>query len=137
MPFQLMYQIISQSYNPNIAKTILVWALPRSLATTSGIIIIFSSCGYLDVSVPRVRLSIKRYHAFNMMGCPIRKSPDQRLFAPTRRLSQLTTSFIASSSQGIHRLPFCFLLLSLPHGAPRAHRSRFAFSLPIRQRSLL
>ena len=110
MLFQLMCNRMSQSYNPNIAETILVWALPRSLATTSGIIIIFSSCGYLDVSVPRVRLSIKRYHAFNMMGCPIRKSPDQRLFAPTRRLSQLTTSFIASSSQGIHRLPFCFLL---------------------------
>ena len=49
---------MSQSYNPNIAETILVWALPRSLATTSGIIIIFSSCGYLDVSVPRVRFSL-------------------------------------------------------------------------------
>lgn len=31
-----------------------VWALPFSLATTQGIIIIFFSCGYLDVSVPRV-----------------------------------------------------------------------------------
>ena len=34
-------------------------------------------------------------------GCPIRKSPDQRLFAPPRSLSQLITSFIASESQGI------------------------------------
>ncbi len=33
----------------------MVWALPRSLATTYGIIVIFSSSGYLDVSVPRVR----------------------------------------------------------------------------------
>ena len=32
-----------------------VWPLPRSLATTSGITIVFSSYGYLDVSVPRVR----------------------------------------------------------------------------------
>jgi hypothetical protein len=32
----------------------LVWAFPLSLATTYGIIIIFSSYGYLDVSVPRV-----------------------------------------------------------------------------------
>ena len=31
-----------------------VWALPFSLATTQGIIIIFFSSGYLDVSVPRV-----------------------------------------------------------------------------------
>jgi hypothetical protein len=33
---------------------ILVWALPRSLATTYGIIIIFSSSPYLDVSVQEV-----------------------------------------------------------------------------------
>ena len=33
----------------------MVWALARSLATTSAIILIFSSCGYLDVSVPHVR----------------------------------------------------------------------------------
>ena len=33
----------------------MVWAVPRSLATTYGITIVFSSCGYLDVSVLRVR----------------------------------------------------------------------------------
>lgn len=44
------------SYNPTPAVTGVVWALPRSLATTCGIIVIFSSSGYLDVSVPRVRL---------------------------------------------------------------------------------
>ena len=37
---------ISRSYNPNKAGTSLVWALPRSLATTRGIIIIFFSYGY-------------------------------------------------------------------------------------------
>ena len=31
-----------------------VWALPRSLATTYGITFVFSSYGYLDVSVPHV-----------------------------------------------------------------------------------
>ena len=31
-----------------------VWTLPRSLATTYGITVVFSSCGYLDVSVPHV-----------------------------------------------------------------------------------
>lgn len=35
-----------------------------------------------------------------MLGCPIRKSSDQRSFAPPRSLSQLITSFIASESQG-------------------------------------
>ena len=37
---------ISQSYNPCNAETLQVWALPRSLATTSGITIVFSSYGY-------------------------------------------------------------------------------------------
>ena len=37
------------------------------------------------------------------LGCPIRKSPDHRLFAPPRSLSQLITSFVASESQGIPR----------------------------------
>ena len=43
---------------------------------------------------------------FNHVGCPIRKCPDQWSFAPTRTLSQLTTSFFASQSQGIHRSLF-------------------------------
>jgi hypothetical protein len=39
------------------------------------------------------------------MGCPIRKSPGQSLFAAHRSLSQLTTSFFAVLRQGIHRAP--------------------------------
>ena len=46
-----------QSYNPNIAVTTLVWAVPRSLATTWGITIVFLSSRYLDVSVPWVSFS--------------------------------------------------------------------------------
>ena len=42
----------------------MVWALARSLATTYAIIIIFSSYGYLDVSVPHVRSS------FDVIGLP-------------------------------------------------------------------
>ena len=45
---------ISQSHNPAAALTATVWALPRSLAATCGITVVFSSCGSLDVSVPRV-----------------------------------------------------------------------------------
>ena len=46
---------MSRSYNPDIAETTSVWALPRSLAATSRITIVFFSSGYLDVSVHRVR----------------------------------------------------------------------------------
>ena len=44
------------------------------------------------------------------VGCPIRTSPDLRLFAPTRGLSQLITSFIVSMCLGIPRKP----LVALP-----------------------
>ena len=52
--FQFIMHRISWSYNPNVAETTLVWANPRSLATTNGITFVFSSSGYLDVSVLRV-----------------------------------------------------------------------------------
>src|ERR1700748_2946504 len=56
---------------------------------------------------------------FNRLGFPIRKSADQVIFANPRSLSQLITSFIASESQGIPRVPFltffylCRLLLGM------------------------
>ena len=49
--------VISQSYNPVHAETSTVWANARSLATTCAITFVFSSCGYLDVSVPHVSSS--------------------------------------------------------------------------------
>ena len=46
-----------------------VWALPFSLATTQGIIIIFFSCGYLDVSVLRVGFSFEMiYLQYNRLS---------------------------------------------------------------------
>ena len=51
---------MSWSYNPKDAVTSLVWAIPRSLATTQGITIVFFSSGYLDVSVHRVCLPTSR-----------------------------------------------------------------------------
>ena len=53
--FKFSQILIMWSYNPKAAVTTLVWAFPRSLATTYGITIVFFSYGYLDVSVPRVR----------------------------------------------------------------------------------
>src|SRR5690606_38056774 len=44
-------------------------------------------------------------HVFNMPGCPIRKSLDQVAFANPQSLSQLITSFFASESLGIPRVP--------------------------------
>ena len=49
-----------QSYNPANAETFTVWALPISLAATQGIIIIFSSSAYLDVSVQWVDLRSRK-----------------------------------------------------------------------------
>ena len=54
---------------------------------------------------PALASCYARCHSFRMTGCPIRKSSDQRLFAPARSLSQLITSFIASESQGIRHAP--------------------------------
>ena len=51
----------------------LVWPLPRSLATTSGISVDFSSSPYLDVSVqavPRVRL-FDSTHADRVLLCRV------------------------------------------------------------------
>ena len=42
----VMCLAMSRPYNPIHAVTRMVWALPRSLATTWGIIVIFSSYGY-------------------------------------------------------------------------------------------
>ena len=95
---------MSWSYYPGRASTRPVWAIPLSLATTRGITVVFFSCGYLDVSVPHVRLPIRGYQS-KLVGCPIRKPADQGPFAPPRGLSQLIASFVASGSQGIHRLP--------------------------------
>ena len=95
-----------RSYYPARASTRAVWATPRSLAATGGIIVIFFSCGYLDVSVPRVCRDVIP------AGSPIRTSAGRRAFAPNRGFSQLVTSFIAIESQGILHVPFLAFLLS-------------------------
>ena len=83
-----------------------VWPLPRSLATTCGIIVIFSSYGYLDVSVPHVRPRVRVCRGRASTGCPIRISPDLGVFATPRSFSQLITSFFAFESLGILHMPF-------------------------------
>ena len=51
-PFDYPHESRMQSEPPDACTR--VWALPRSLAATYGITIVFSSSGYLDVSVHRV-----------------------------------------------------------------------------------
>ena len=97
-----------------------VWPLPRSLATTYGISVDFSSSPYLDVSVQAVPLHMLLIHIWMHellhADCSIRKSADQSLLTTPRCLSQLTTSFFGSQCQGIHSalffaLPFVRLVL--------------------------
>src|SRR6185295_17316232 len=60
--------------------------VPLSLAATDGIDVSFFSCGYLDVSVPRVGSNSPIHSASSNAVLPalcfhIQKSPDQCLFA--------------------------------------------------------
>ena len=100
------------------------WPGPLSLATTSGVSVDVLSSGYLDVSVPRVcflHLCIQCKIPLRV-GCPIRKSTDQSLFAAPRGLSQRTTSFIASQRQGIHRMPLRHLITLIVDARPALRR---------------
>ena len=58
----------------------------------------FTSLSLLDHPI----YSDDRDRCSHRSGFPIRKSPDRRLLASSRGLSQLTTSFIACLRQGIH-----------------------------------
>ena len=94
---------LSQS-EPHGARTV-VWALPRSLAATCGIVITFSSSGYLDVSVHRVPsacLCIQH----TVTGCASRVPPfgDPRIIAHVqlpaafRSLSRPSSALSAKAS---------------------------------------
>ena len=103
-----------------IAETTMVWAVPRSIATTWGITVVFFSSAYLDVSVQRVRPPTEAgVPHLRAAGCPIRTPADQWSFAPPRGFSQLIASFIASQSLGILRAPLSTFSRRAPNNAPR------------------
>ena len=88
---------------------------------------------------PAFAPTIGRRLDFIQPGCPIRIFTDQFLFADPRNFSQLTTSFFASRSLGIHRSPFSTFsresraLLSC--GSPQKTRPRlfscFAYEIAV------
>ena len=90
--------------NPHGARA-MVWALPRSLAATYGIILIFSSSGYLDVSVHRVP-SVYLLIQYTVTGIASRVSPFRYLRIPAclrlpvafRSLSRLSSALSAKAS---------------------------------------
>ena len=89
---------------PHGART-MVWALPRSLAATCGIILIFSSSGYLDVSVHRVP-PVWLWIRHTVTGSASRVSPFRypripaclRLPVAFRSLSRLSSALSAKAS---------------------------------------
>ncbi len=108
--FQIIRLFAFQLEAPSTPGRTLVWAVPLSLAATYGIHVCLFSCGYLDVSVPRVRSStaihsppgdgrlFRRVSAF--------RNPRINACLPASRgISQATTSFIASRCQVIHHTP--------------------------------
>lgn len=68
-------------------------------------------CYFLFLRVLRCFSSPRSLHSIGVVtvslppGSPIRTSADHGAFASPRGFSQLITSFVASESQGIHRLP--------------------------------
>ena len=103
---QLSYFQILTSSTPD-DRSLPVWPLTVSLATTKVIEFSFFSSGYLDVSRPRVPSyepmdSVHGDWALPQPGSPIRRSPDQSPFAAPRSFSQLIASFIGNQCHGIH-----------------------------------
>jgi hypothetical protein len=66
---------VCEPYNPGATEITPVWAVPRSLATTWGITIVFSSSGYLDVSVRRVRFHVPMCSARDDRSSTCRVAP--------------------------------------------------------------
>jgi hypothetical protein len=89
-----------QSSTPHNLRC-MVWALPRSLATTYGITIVFFSCRYLDVSVPYVSLQHTMYSCTGTWALTPSGFPHSDIYG----------------SNGYLRLPVAFRSLSRPSSA--------------------
>jgi hypothetical protein len=160
-PFQacssnlLLYHSVYGVPQPQEAS-FLVWASPRSLAATDGITVVFSSSGYLDVSVPLVCL-VRAYifsppshpstgagfpHSDISGSKPAYGSPEhfgvrpvlRRLLAPRHppcALPSLSTSDLRYCSSGSHSRVSPILF---PEGFPS---SLFAFAIQFSRNTAL
>ena len=109
-----------QSVTPKILLS-LVWPLPRSLATTSGISVDFSSSPYLDVSVQ----AVPYVHLFDSMHV------DRVLLCRVSPFGNLRIN-------GYLHLPEAYRSLSRPSSAPDAKAfSMCSCSLDLLKRSLV
>ena len=71
--------------NPGCAVTPPVWARPSSIASTRGFTVVFSSSGYLDVSVHRVRPAL-RGSAVARTGLPHSDIPGSKVICTSPEL---------------------------------------------------
>ena len=102
--FDYIYNIIRRwPYNTIKTGILMVWAAPRSLATTCGISVDFSSSSYLDVSVQ----TVPRVHLFDSMHA-------------TGVLLQWVSPFGNLRINGYLLLPVAYRSLSRPSSAPDA-----------------
>ena len=102
----------SRSYNPAYWRfRLLRFRSPllseSLLISVPGVLRWFSSPSFASAAY----FIQQRMTASPPSGYPIRPSTDQWMFAPPRRFSQLTTAFLASIRQGIHRKPYSRLTI--------------------------
>ena len=102
------------SYNPNSAETVLVWAIPCSLATTRGITICFLFLRVLRCFSSPGKLPFQGNTTSWYWVAPFGDPWITGYYAPPHGFSQPIASFIASESQGIRHTPLVtFRLLCL------------------------
>ena len=106
-----------RSYNPSNALLRHWFGLFPGRSPLLGESLLFSLPGGTKMFQFPPLASLTGRDTAEAVGCPIRKSAGQGLFAPNRGLSQLITSFIASVSQGIHLAPFSTFFATLPCGS--------------------
>ena len=91
--FVYLHRSISLALQPHL-KIQMVWATPRSLATTSGISVLISfpegteMFQFPSFASPSLCIQLRASSTFLDDGFPIRRSTDQRLLTAPRCLSQ-------------------------------------------------
>ena len=117
---------LCRPYNPGRPVRPPVWAPPRSLAATWGITVVFSSCGYLDVSVPRVRPHFRGYRTSLCGGLPHSEIRGSMAICASPRLIAACHVLLRRQEPGHPLCALCNLLDFLLVVSLRPHRSHAA-----------